>query len=199
MQGTARFLTTLLFDLKVDGLHHMPASARGGVLIVSNHQGSLDPVLLAVRLKRPLNYIAKSELFENPWADSMLRALNAFPVRQGAGDVHAVKETIHRLQAGHLLNIYPEGARTTNGEIARLQKGVALIIRRARVPVIPAVICGSYEAWPIHRKYFRPRPIRVRFGPQMDLVAMDADRIISTIDRTLRDMFENLRDARPAA
>ena len=58
---------------------------RGGVLIVSNHQGNLDPVLLAVRLKRPLNYIAKAELFDNPLAARMLRVVNAFPVRQARG------------------------------------------------------------------------------------------------------------------
>jgi len=198
MQSTARFLTTLLFDLKVDGLHNMPPRARapqrGGVLIVSNHQGNLDPVLLAVRLKRPLNYIAKSELFENRWADFMLRAVNAFPVHQGTGDVHAVKETIHRLQAGHLLNIYPEGGRTPDGEIGELQRGVGLIIRRAGVPVIPAVICGSYEAWPIHRTVFRPWPIRVRFGAPIEFDGMDEDQIITTIDRTLRGMFEESRN-----
>src|SRR5438034_10276102 len=123
LQILARVLTTVLFDLRVYGRRNVPLT--GGVLIVSNHQSYLDPVLLAVRLKRPLNYIAKSELFENRWADFMLRAVNAFPVHQGAGDVHAVKETIHRLEAGHLLNIYPEGSRTPDGEIGELQKGVA--------------------------------------------------------------------------
>ena len=194
MQAVARFLTTLLFDLKVEGLHNMPPRARGGVLIVSNHQGNLDPVLLAVRLKRPLNYIAKSELFGNRWADFLLRAVNAFPVRQGAGDVHAVKETIHRLQAGHLLNIYPEGSRTSDGKIGPLQKGVALIIRRAGVPVIPAVIYGSYQAWPIYRKFFRPWPVRVRFGPPIHFDGMDADQIIASVDRKLRKMFEDLQE-----
>ena len=51
-----------------------------------------------------------------------------------------VKETIQRLQEGHLMNIYPEGSRTEDGEIAPLQRGVALIVQRARVTVIPAVI-----------------------------------------------------------
>jgi 1-acyl-sn-glycerol-3-phosphate acyltransferase len=198
MQAAARFLTTVLFDLKVDGLHHMPDRKHGGVLIVSNHQGNLDPVLLAVRLKRPLNYIAKSELFGNPWADRMLRSVNAFPVRQGAGDVGAVKETICRLRAGHLLNIYPEGSRTIDGEIAPLQKGVALIIRRAEVPVIPAVICGSYDAWPIHRWLPKTWPVRVRFGAEMYLVGMGQNQIMATIDRTLRGMFEKLRRDRCA-
>ena len=106
-QVLARVLTTLLFDLKVFGRHNVPK--RGGVLIVSNHQSNLDPVLMAVRLSRPLNYIAKSELFEGRVGGWLLRRLfNAFPVRQGAGDVGAVKETIQRLQEGHVLNIYPE-------------------------------------------------------------------------------------------
>jgi 1-acyl-sn-glycerol-3-phosphate acyltransferase len=128
LKAVARPLATALFDLKVYGRRNVPR--RGGVLIVSNHQGNLDPVLLAVALDRPLNYIAKSELFDNQWSGRFLRLLNAFPVRQGAGDVGAMRETLHRLRQGHVLNIYPEGARTEDGEIAVLQKGVAAIVRR---------------------------------------------------------------------
>lgn len=192
MQVVARILTTLLFDLKVRGLHYIPK--RGGVLIVSNHQGNLDPVLLAVRLGRPVNYIAKSELFTGGWATLLLHTLNAFPVRQGAGDVGAVKETIHRLQAGHVLNIYPEGQRTPDGQIGPLLGGVALIIRRARVPVIPAAISGSFEAWPIHRSWFRPFPIQVEFGPPLDLAGLDSHQIMACLDQTLHTMLQQLRN-----
>jgi 1-acyl-sn-glycerol-3-phosphate acyltransferase len=164
------------------------------VLIVSNHQGNLDPVLLGVRLGRPLSYLAKSELFEvNPAVTWLLRSLGGIPVKQGAGDVGAVKETIRRLREGHALNIYPEGARTEDGEIAPLQKGVALIVRRAQVPVVPAVIVGSFEAWPIHRSVFRPWPVRVRYGPPMNLTGLGPDEVLTTIDRTLRGMFDELR------
>jgi 1-acyl-sn-glycerol-3-phosphate acyltransferase len=192
LQSTARMLATLLFDLKVYGMEHIPAT--GGVLIVSNHQGNLDPVMLAVRLKRPLNYIAKSQLFESAWSAWLLRTLNAFPVRLGAGDVSAVKETIHRLQQGHLLNLYPEGTRTENGQIGKLRKGVALIVRRAGTPIVPAVIVGSFEAWPIHCKTFRCWPVRIKFGPPMDLAGLEPDQIIATIDGTLRSMFEKFRN-----
>jgi 1-acyl-sn-glycerol-3-phosphate acyltransferase len=193
LQSLARVLTTLLFNLRVYGRRNVPET--GGVLIVSNHQSYLDPVLLAVRLDRPLNYIAKSELFENRFGGWFLRSvLNAFPVRQGHGDVGAVKETIRRLQEGHVLNIYPEGARTENGEIARLERGVALIVRRAGVPIVPAVIVGSFKAWPITRKIWRDAPIRVRYGPPMNLAGLERDQIIEMIDRTLREMFAELRD-----
>lgn len=191
LQIVARLLTTLLFDLKVFGRHNLPPT--GGVLIVSNHQGNLDPVILAVRLDRPMSYLAKAELFKRRWAIWLLRQLNAFPVRQGTGDVGAVKETIHRLQAGHLLNMYPEGGRTEDGQIAPLLKGVSLIVRRAKVPVVPAVIVGSFEAWPKGRKCFRCFPVRVAYGPPMNLAHLEPDQILATIDRTLRKMFDELK------
>ena len=147
-----------------------------------------------MRLERPLNYLAKSELFENRWSAWMLRALNAFPVRQGAGDVGAVRDTIQRLREGHLLNLYPEGARTTDGEIGPLQRGVALIIRRAGVPVVPAVIVGSFHAWPIHRRWLRRWPVHVRYGRPMDLVGLPADECMAIIQRTLNGLFDELRD-----
>ncbi|HEX4792236.1 MAG TPA: lysophospholipid acyltransferase family protein [Humisphaera sp.] len=190
LQILGRVLATALFDFKVYGRENIPA--RGGVLIVSNHQSYLDPILMALRLDRPLNYIAKSELFENRYFGRFLRhVLNAFPVRQGAGDIGAIRETIRRLQEGHLLNMYPEGARTWDGKIAPLQKGAAMVIRRAKVPVIPAVIVGAYEAWPIFRPIFRPWPVRIRFGPPMDLTNLDDEQIIAAIDQTLRSMFES--------
>ena len=191
LQAVARVITTLMFDLKVYGRHNVPG--RGGVLIVSNHQGNLDPVVLAVRLERPVSYIAKAELFRNPFFGWLIRSLNAFPVRQGAGDVGAVRETIHRLQAGHLLNIFPEGARTPDGRIAPLQKGVGLIVRRANVVVVPAVIVGSFEAWPIFRKWPRRWPIRVEYGPPLSLSGLTPDQVVATIDVTLRRMFMKLR------
>ena len=192
LQLVVRPVAVFLFDLKVYGRDNIPA--HGGVLIVSNHQSLLDPILLPLRLDRPLNYIAKSELFMNPVFAWFLRSiLNAFPVRQGHGDVRAVKETIQRLQEGHLMNIYPEGARTEDGEIAPLQRGVALIVERAQVIVIPAVIVGAFEAWPIHRKFLRRWPVRIQFGPAMDLTGLDRDEILAAIDWTLRSMFVALR------
>ena len=192
LQAVARLLTTLLFDLKIYGRACVPK--RGGVLIVSNHQGNLDPVVLGVGMSRPLNYLAKSELFEsNPGFNWLLRSLGGIPVRLGSGDVGAVKETIRRLQQGYVLNIYPEGARTADGEIGPMEKGVALVVRRAKVPVVPAVIVGSFEAWPVHRRFPRFRPVHVRYGRPMSLDGLEPDQILATIDETLRRMFEDLR------
>ena len=191
LQAIARVLTTLLFDLKVYGAHRVPD--RGGVLLVSNHQSYLDPVLLGVRLRRPLSYLAKSELFRHKPFAWFIRSLGAFPVRQGAGDVGAMKETIARLQEGHALNIYPEGSRTQDGQLLPIERGIGLVVKKAKVPVVPVVIDGSFQAWPRSCRLFHPHPIRVMYGPPMDLSGLRADEVVRTIDRTLHAMFDELR------
>ena len=186
-----RLYVDQMFDLKVYGSRHVPR--KGGVLIVSNHQSYLDPMVLASKLHRPMSFLAKSELFENRYFGWLIRNLNAFPVRQGEGDVGAVKETIRRLQEGHVLNVFPEGSRTADGMIRPMQAGIGLIVRRAGVPVVPAVIDGSFAAWPRQAKLPHRHPVRVQYGPAMDLKDLKAAQIVERIDTTLRSMFDDLR------
>jgi hypothetical protein len=60
--------------------------------------------------------------------------------------------------------------------------------------VVPAEIDGSFEAWPVHRKIFRPWPVRVQLGPPMDLANLEEKEIVARIDQTLRAMFQELRE-----
>jgi 1-acyl-sn-glycerol-3-phosphate acyltransferase len=194
-RSLCRLVASAFFDLKVSGLENLPKC--GGALVVCNHQSVLDPVVLSAKVRRPLHFMGKEELFKvSPACTWLLRALGAFPVCQNKRDLHAVREAIARLRAGQLVNIFPEGARTPDGEIGEIQEGIALIARRAHVPLIPAVIAGAYEAWPIHRRSPRPWPVRVQFGPAMDVADMTPKQITLLVDRTLRRMFAELRSRR---
>lgn len=194
LQAFCRIVTTLMFDLKVYGRHHVPA--KGGALLVANHQSYLDPVLVAVRLYRPVSFLAKSELFENPYFGWLIRALHAFPVRLGEGDVGAMRETIRRVQEGHILNIYPEGSRSEDGEIDKLQPGISLVVRRADVPIVPVVIDGAFKAWPRHRAMFRAAPVWVMYGPPLRLNGLKGREVVDLIEQTLRRMMVELRARR---
>ncbi|HUB27015.1 MAG TPA: lysophospholipid acyltransferase family protein [Tepidisphaeraceae bacterium] len=194
LQVVGRVLTSLLFELKVYGIENVPQT--GGALLVANHQSYLDPVLVAVRLRRPVSFLAKSELFENPFLRWLITSLHAFPVRQGRGDHGAVRETIRRLDEGHILNMYPEGTRTSDGEIGRLEKGIALILRKTTVPVIPVAIEGSFQAWPNRQKLFRPGRIHVIYGKPLHFNEMRSDEIMAALDSALRKLFEQLREMR---
>ena len=193
-QTLVRIWGSVWFDLKVFGVDNVPRT--GGALIVSNHQSFLDPALLGVRLPRTMSYMAKSELFENRLLSWLIRSLGAFPVRQGAGDIRAIKETVQRLQEGRILNIFPEGSRTETGEILPMEPGVALVARKAAVPIVPAAIIGSFEAWPKGTTLFRMHPVRIAYGPPLDVKGMKADAIIRLIDAAIRTLYDGLKSGR---
>jgi 1-acyl-sn-glycerol-3-phosphate acyltransferase len=190
-QSMCRVAATLMCDLKVYGARHIPR--RGGVLVVSNHQSFLDPMCIGCQLPRPMSYFAKSELFENRYFGRLLRNLYAFPVRQGQGDIAAVREAIRRLQEGHALVIFPEGSRSSDGELLPIEPGVGLIARKGGVPVVPCVVEGSFNAWPRSKPLPRSRPVRVRFEAPMHLAEMKPHAIVKVIEQTMRRMQRELR------
>jgi len=186
---------TLGLDLKVYGRRHVPS--EGGVLLLANHQSFLDPVLVSVKLDRAVSFLARHDLFE-PWGFRwVIRQLNAFPVRQGKGDVAAMKQSIALLQRGAALTIFPEGSRTENGELQPIAAGAALVVKRAKVPVVPVAIEGAYEAWPIHRKLPRTGRVRVMYGRPLLLHDLDGREIVARIDAELRRMIAELRAMHP--
>ena len=135
-----------------------------------------------------LNYLRAAQFFR--W---LIRSLHAFPVKQNSADVGAIKQAIAKLQEGNVLNIYPEGSRTQNGEIGAILPGVALVLKRANVPIVPVVIDGSFQAWPHGQKIFRKHPIRVLYGEPMDMDGLKGSEIVTLVDRTLRRMLVELR------
>ncbi len=195
-RAVCRIVTSVLFDLKIHGAENVPEF--GGALIVTNHNSYLDPPLVGVQILRPMNFMAKSELWRNRFFGKLITSVNAFPIRQGEGDVSAVRETITRLQEGALLNIFPEGSRSDDGELQKVQSGVALIIRRAGVPVIPCVIEGSFQAWPNSRKVPRRYPIDVMYGPRLDVEGLKSDAVVKVIATAFARMQAELRQRRAA-
>lgn len=191
-QVLARLVTTLAFDLKVSGKHHVPR--KGGVLIVANHQSYIDPAAIGAQLPRFTNYVGKSELFRNPLIGWINRNMGAFPVRQGEGDIGAVREAIKRLKEGAALVLFPEGSRSYDGQLQPIAPGVGLIARKAGVPVVPCVIDGSYRAWQRGTAFFRPYPVRIKFGPPMKVDHLKAQVIVQMIDHTFHQMLGELRE-----
>ena len=194
LQIPVRLTATLAFDLKAFHPERVPVT--GGVLMLSNHQSYLDPPLLGTRLNRSMAYLADAELFKFAPFGWLIRTLNAFPIEQGRGDLGAMKQSIRLLQEGWLLNVFPEGSRTPDGNLHPAQKGAALIVRRAGVPVVPVAIHGSYEAWPKTQKFPRPHPIRILYGEPVNLSNEKPEEITAWIDETLGRMLADLRARR---
>ena len=138
-----RPIARILYRFEVIGLENVPES--GGVIICPNHTSNVDPVVLAVSLKRQIYFMAKAELFKNSILGRFFRALGAFPVERGKGDTSAIDTAEEILKSGEQLGLFIEGTRSKTNEFLRPKTGCAMIAYKAGVPVLPVCITGAYE------------------------------------------------------
>ena len=122
------------------GVEHEPE--RGALLVCANHTALMDVLTLAVSLRRQLRYLAKAELFRIPLLAPLIRALGAYSVDRGKGDVGAIKKTLSLLREGEVVAMFPQGTRYAGIDPAKtdVKSGVGMMVYRSGAPVLPVYI-----------------------------------------------------------
>ncbi|MCF7958308.1 MAG: 1-acyl-sn-glycerol-3-phosphate acyltransferase [Phycisphaerae bacterium] len=189
-----RIMFSALFKSQAYNRHNVPL--EGPVLLVSNHQSFLDPMLCGAGINREAYYMARDTLFKNPVFGAMLRSVNSFPVQRDKADVKAIKDIINRLKSGKVVTMFPEGTRTTDGKIQPFKSGFDVIARRSKATTVPVVIDGAYEAWPRHQLFPAMGTIRVMYGqpitPQ-ECKTLSREEFVARINQQLCQMQNELR------
>jgi glycerol-3-phosphate dehydrogenase (NAD(P)+) len=165
----ARVLMTpfflVYFRLGRTGREHGRVS--GGLIVAANHRSFLDPFAIGAALpwRRPMNYVAKIELFERRWQGWLLSRLGAFPIRRGESDELAMDTARLAVERGGTVCIFPEGTRIRRGTLATPKRGVGRLALQTGAPVLPTAVFGSERVRRRWRIY--PRQVRVRLGKAM--------------------------------
>jgi 1-acyl-sn-glycerol-3-phosphate acyltransferase len=181
---------TFGWGFRASGRRHLPRT--GPVLIASNHQSFMDPVLVGAAANRRLTYLARSTLFENPVLAAVIRHYGAVPIDRGFGK-EGLQTVLGELDRGKAVLMFPEGERSHDGRLQPLKPGVSLLVKRVKCPIVPAAVAGVYDAWPRHRNWPMPSPlplpdnggsIAVAFGPPIDPTrykSMDRDEMLTDL------------------
>jgi 1-acyl-sn-glycerol-3-phosphate acyltransferase len=197
VQSVARVLFSIQGGLRASGCANIPPS--GGAILVSNHLSHLDVFVMGIPLARPLNYVARSSLFFPPLG-ILIRSVGGFPIQREGMGAQGLKETLKRLRSGGVVVLFPEGTRSRDGELGELKSGIAVLASRAAVPIIPAAIAGTFEAWPRNQKLPGGHPIWIHYGPTIqpaDLDGLSAEDVTSLIrTRILASQAEARRSLR---
>lgn len=143
--------------------HRERLPAEGPMLIVGNHVSHFDPPLVGLCVGRPCKYLARHNLFHVPGLAWLIRQVGAFPIDREAGK-DGLTAVLKLLADGERVVMFPEGTRSPDGTLQPLKPGVALLVKRARCPVVPVGIAGAYESWPRRHPLPTPAPLGV-FGP----------------------------------
>lgn len=134
----------ILFKIEVDGNENLPK--EGPVIVCANHRSYYDAPAVAIFLKRPLNFMAKKELFEHKLLAPIIRALHAFPVdRSEAADLTSFKTGMKILKKGEVMGIFIEGKIVRNNDAVAAKMGAALFALKSNAIILPAAISSTYK------------------------------------------------------
>ena len=181
-------------EVRAIGRQHVPRS--GGVILASNHQSFLDPLLASVGLERRLRYLARESLFRNPAFAGLIRLLGAVEIQRESSGVGGVRLCLDLLRQGNAVLLFPEGTRTRDGHVGLVRPGISLIARRGGVPIVPVTICGAYDVWPRHRLLLQPGHVEVSYGkpiPPAQCARLKAQELAGLIRRRLVEDLQRLR------
>ena len=137
----------------------------GGAILAPNHNSFLDPVVVQTAIPHPVRFMMTEGIYRKPAMRWFFDLWDTIPVPDGdAVKVSAMKEALRVVRGGKPLVIFPEGGISHDGRLQPGQPGVVALMMRARVPVIPVAILGTYEVLPYRANFIRAGRVKLRFG-----------------------------------
>lgn len=169
---------------------------EGPVVIVANHQSYLDPPLVGGATRRQLSYLARDTLFKGPLG-VLIRSYDAVPVDRDGTGLAGIRATLKRLKQGGAVLVFPEGVRTSDGELQPLKPGFLTLVRRSKAVLVPLGFDGPFDVWPRGRK--SPKlagRIAMHYAEPIqphEVAAMDDDALIGLVAERLATAVEGAR------
>jgi 1-acyl-sn-glycerol-3-phosphate acyltransferase len=158
-----RLILGTIARVEVSGFENLPP---GGFVVAANHIGRLDAALAYYVLNRPDIIMVVAEKYEKyalfRW---LVKLTNGMFVDRYNSDIHAIRETLRRLQQGQVFTITPEGTRSKSGNLIEGKPGGTYLAWKAGVPIIPVALTGTEDAVVVeHLTHLKRLKVRIIAG-----------------------------------
>lgn len=153
----------LIYSPRVINPERIPE--RGGALLVVNHVTYADALFLTMVCPRPVRFIVSDEFTSVRLLGWMLEIFNSLPI-SAKNPREAIVSAVEGLEAGDLICIFPEGQLTRSGCLTPIRRGMELVARRAKAPIIPLYMDGLWGSiFSFHRnRFFTKLPRRMPYS-----------------------------------
>ena len=156
-----------LARVQITGTENIPYGKP--YIAAMNHVSIFDPPFTAAFWPEELEIIGASDVFGKPGQGQLLKLYGVIPVHRGDYDRSLFTKLISILQGGYPLLIAPEGGRSHHTAMRRAKPGIAYLVEKTGVPVLPVGLVGTTEDfWQRARRGKRP-PLEMRIGKPITL------------------------------
>ncbi len=162
---------------------------EGPLIIVSNHTGAADPLLIQAACTFEIRWMMMREM-NRGFVDWFTRYGRIILVERDGRDMASTREALRHLRAGGALGIFPEGGiERPPGKLRRFQAGVGFLVQRTGAVVIPVWISGTPEVGRAIESLWRRGRARVEFAEPM---RFDRSTGPEAITRAIRDRIAEM-------
>lgn len=158
-QWLVRQLLRLLFGCRYR--YEEPIPAEGPLIIASNHRSYFDPPGVGAGISRDIHFLAKRELFKNPFFGALIRFYHAVPIRRAGMDWEGLARIREILGEGGAVILFPEGTRQREGSLGKPKFGVGKLAQETQAAILPVYVRGTAD---LRAAFLRRRPMRVTYG-----------------------------------
>ncbi len=178
MRFLAWIYVSLMYRVRSTGVEENVPD-EGAALLVCNHVSYMDALVLSGAIPRPIRFVMYYKIFNTPGAGWLFKTARAIPIAGAKEDAalmeKAFAEVDAALAAGELVCIFPEGALTKDGEIAKFKSGVERILAQRPVPVVPMALKGLWSSmWSKRNSRLGQLRVPRRLRARIEVVAAPA-------------------------
>ncbi len=154
------------------GREHADRLSKTGYILIANHASNLDPLaLMTVLGRRDLAFVAKIETLRRPLLGRIIAAIPWLPVeRESLAALKKLTELVRAKQKTGwvpLMAVFPEGTRTETGALNAFKVGPFMLAAQLGIPILPAVIRGTFPRHKRNAFLVFPGPVRVDIHPPL--------------------------------
>lgn len=136
-------------DIEIYGEERLK-SIKGPVIFICNHLSNADALVLNKVLEaQDVTFVAGVKLSENATTNLGVNIVKTTPVKPNTADKEGIQNIINIIKSGGNILLFPEGTRSRTASMIQAKKGLLLIGKITKAPIVPIGIWGTEKLLPI--------------------------------------------------
>lgn len=139
---------------------------KGRYIFMPNHVSLIDSPLMAAYIPQFINALEAKEHFSWPIYGKLVARWGNIPIDRKSirASYNSIKEAGLRVKNTNSIIVFPEGGRTSNGELMRFKKMPFHLAKEAEVAIVPVGVSGIFSINPKGTWLLKPGKVLLKLG-----------------------------------